>query len=28
LVVMSIAREQQKAGEIPDGAIVSVKQVR
>ena len=28
LVVMSIAREQQKAGDIPDGPIVSVQQVR
>ena len=28
LVVMSIACEQQKAGDIPDGTIVSVKQVR
>jgi len=28
LAVMSIAREQQKAGELPDGAINSVKQVR
>ena len=28
LVVLSIAREQQKAGEIPGGMIVSVKQVR
>ena len=27
-VVMDIARERQEAGEIPDGAIVSVKQVR
>ena len=27
MVVMSIAREQQKAGEIPDGMIASVKQV-
>ena len=26
MVVMSIAREQQKAGEIPDGVIASVKQ--
>jgi len=28
LVVMSIAREQQKAGDIPDGPILSVQQVR
>src|SRR3954464_11367506 len=28
MVVMSIAREQQKAGEIPNGSIVSVQQVR
>src|SRR5215213_3580545 len=28
MVVMSIAREQQKAGDIPDGVIVSVQQVR
>jgi len=28
LVVLSIAREQQKAGDIPDGLIVSVQQVR
>ena len=28
MVVMSIAREQQKAGDIPDGTIVSVQQVR
>src|SRR5215217_5392043 len=28
LVVMDIARERQEAGEIPDGTIVSVKQVR
>ena len=28
LVVLSIAREQQKAGDIPDGMIVSVQQVR
>src|SRR4051812_48164827 len=27
MVVMSIAREQQKAGDIPDGPIVSVQQV-
>ena len=26
MVDMSIAREQQKAGEIPDGVIASVKQ--
>jgi hypothetical protein len=25
---MSIAREQQKAGDIPDGTLVSVQQVR
>jgi hypothetical protein len=28
MVVMSIAREQQKAGDIPDGTLVSVQQVR
>jgi hypothetical protein len=28
MVVMDIARERQEAGEIPDGTIVSVKQVR
>jgi hypothetical protein len=28
MVVMSIAREQQKAGDIPDGPLVSVQQVR
>ena len=28
LVVLDVAREQQKAGEVPDGSIVSVKQVR
>ena len=28
MAVMSIAREQQKAGDIPDGTIVSVQQVR
>ena len=28
MVVMSIACEQQKAGDIPDGTIVSVQQVR
>ena len=28
MVIMSIAREQQKAGEIPDGPIVTVQQVR
>jgi len=28
MVVMSIAREQQKAGEIPDGILAGVKQVR
>jgi len=28
MVVMEIARERQEAGEIPDGVIVSVKQVR
>ena len=28
MVVMSIARERQEAGDIPDGTIVSVKQVR
>ena len=28
LIVLDIARERQEAGAIPDGAIVSVKQVR
>jgi hypothetical protein len=28
LVVISIAREQQKAGGIPDGTLIGVKQVR
>ena len=28
MVVMDVARERQEAGEIPDGTIVSVKQVR
>ena len=28
LVVLDVARERQEAGEIPDGTIVSVKQVR
>ena len=28
MVVMSIAREQQKAGDIPNGTLVSVQQVR
>ena len=28
LVVLDVARERQEAGEIPDGPIVSVKQVR
>jgi len=27
-VVMDVARERQEAGEIPDGTILSVKQVR
>ena len=28
MVVMEIARERQEAGEIPDGVIISVKQLR
>ena len=28
MIVMDIARERQEAGELPDGTIVSVKQVR
>ena len=28
MVVMSIAREQQKAGDIPDGTLVSVQQIQ
>jgi hypothetical protein len=28
LVVLDVARERQEAGEIPDGPIVSVKQVQ
>ena len=28
MVVMSIAHEQQKAGDIPGGSIVSIQQVR